>query len=71
MSGIAVRKVRPLASDRWGFAWEPDELPDMTVEEARLLLQAEAEAQALGSFGNEDPNTLQHARVLVEAAGHS
>ncbi len=71
MDANATRKVRTARDDRWGFAWEPAQLPDMTVEEARCILQTEEEARALGSFGNEDSSTIEHAKLLVQSAGRA
>ena len=65
------RRVRSAQADRMGFAWEADELPDMTVAEAREILRKDQEAREDGTIGNEDSGTLAHARLLVaEAVGH-
>ncbi|MBP7483368.1 MAG: hypothetical protein KA788_12595 [Lacunisphaera sp.] len=65
------KRVRTALADRMGFAWEPEELPDMTVEEAREILRLNAEALADGTIGNEDTGTLAYARLLVaEAKGN-
>ena len=60
------RRVRTALADRMGFAWEPEELQDMTVEEAREILRKEDECRYDGTIGNEDSGTLAHARRLVE-----
>ena len=65
------RRVRSAMADRMGFAWEADELPDMTVAEAREILRKDQEAREDGTIGNEDSGTLAHARLLVaEAQGN-
>lgn len=68
----ARERVRSALADRMGFAWEPDELPDMTVEEARQILVKEQEANEFGKIGNEDSGTLDHTKLLVaEAQGNA
>lgn len=65
------RRVRSAQADRMGFAWEADELPDMTVAEARDILRKDQEAREDGTIGNEDSSTLAHARLLLaEAQGN-
>ena len=65
------RRVRTAQADRLGWAWERDELPDMTAAEAREILRLDDEARAEGQIGNESGFTLDHARLLVaEAAGN-
>lgn len=67
----ARRRVRSAMADRMGFAWEANELPDMTVAEAREILRKDQEARQGGTIGNEDSSTLAHARLLVsQAVGH-
>lgn len=61
----ARKRVRSAVADRMGFAWEPEELADMTVAEAREILRVDDEARASGTIGNEDSGTLDHARRLV------
>jgi hypothetical protein len=65
------KRLRSALADRMGFAWEPEELPDMTVAEAREILRKDQEDREDGTIGNEDSGTLAHARLLVaEAVGN-
>lgn len=62
------KRVRSAQSDRMGFAWEPEELPDMTVEEARAILAELDDSRAMGSIGNEYQATYDYARLLLSEA---
>ncbi|MBX9594908.1 MAG: hypothetical protein K2X46_11115 [Roseomonas sp.] len=62
------QRVRSALADRMGFAWERDELPDMTVAEARAVLQELQHSRDGGGIGNEDTATYEHARRLVADA---
>lgn len=66
------KRKRSALSDRMGFAWEPEELPDMTVQEAREMLDKRDFEIEMGlGIGNEDTATYEHARLLVaEAKGN-
>jgi hypothetical protein len=67
------KRVRSALADRMGFAWEPEELPDMTVEEAREMLDRRDFEREMGlGIGNEDSATYAHAEMLVaEAKGNA
>lgn len=68
MTAPKRRAVRPAVADRMGFAWEPDELVDMDLDDAREILSKEDAARAEGQIGNEDTATLLYARQLLAAA---
>ncbi|MFC0389350.1 hypothetical protein [Muricoccus vinaceus] len=61
------RTVRTSFADGMGFAWDPDELVDMDLEDAREIVRLDEEAQADGAIGNEDTVTIAHARQLIAA----
>ncbi len=65
-------RKRSALSDRMGFAWEPEELPGMTVDEAREMLAARDFEREMGvGIGNEDSATYAYAELLVaKAAGN-
>ena len=63
---IPPRTVRTAQADRMGFAWEQDELVDMTPADAMEILRLEDAARAAGyPCGNEDTRTLEYARDLL------
>lgn len=66
------KRKRTALADRMGFAWEADELPDMTVEEAREMIEKRDFEREMGiGIGNEDSATYAHAELLVaEAKGN-
>lgn len=66
------KRIRTALADRMGFAWEPEELPDMTVAEAREMLEQRDFEREMGiGIGNEDSATYAHAELLVaEAKGN-
>lgn len=63
-----ARTVRTAMADRMGFAWEPEEYVDMTVDDAREIIRKDEEARAEGQIGNEDARTIIYARQLIDAA---
>ncbi|MEJ0047061.1 MAG: hypothetical protein WDN04_13800 [Rhodospirillales bacterium] len=66
---MAERRLRSALADRMGFAWEPEELPDMTLDEARKIAGDADRAAEEGRLTNEDTVTILYARNLLTSAG--
>lgn len=62
---------RDAQSVRMGFAWEEDELADMSYDEAVGILKDNNEALAAGSISNEDARTIEYAKQRVANKGEA
>lgn len=56
---------RDKQSERMGFAWEPDELGDMSYEEAVAIVKDHDQRAKKGQISNEDPRTIDYARRRI------
>lgn len=64
-TAIPSGRVRTTEVDRMGFAWEENELPGMTLDEAVKLVEDHDTRRAQGQMGNEYDTTIDYARKLI------
>lgn len=56
---------RSKQAERMGFAWVPEELGDMTYDEAVKIISVHESAAAEGQLCNEDTSTIEYARRRI------